>query len=326
MRYFATFIPGARDIVYQRLSKFANANLAVSQIFDGLVIFDSSLTVAQLSELRFFNNVFALLHDFGERTEPAAATILPEVMNVALPELPYGDAFTVKVSEANTFVSADTQKVAQYIAGITTKMPSAHRPDDEFLLLRRSDGRTLWGWRLPRAGFKYRNVEQGELRTELAHLMGLVAGLTPKMTVLDPFAGYGGIVREALQGFHAKEVIAVEQNQHLIPHLKSIPRLVAIQGDAKQLAHVHSRSIDRVITDPPWGDFAQANPAELRALYRHALAQMHRVLRVKGAVVMVTSAPFLPEVAAETSFDVVKEYPILVSGRKATIYKLRRLD
>lgn len=325
MKYFATFIPGTRDIIYQRLSKFSNASLAVNHIFDGLVIFDSSLTIAQLSELRFFNNVFVLLHDFGERTEPAV-NILPEVLGVALPELPYGDAFTVKVSEANTFVSADTKKAAGYIAGITTKIPSAHRPDDEFLLLRRSDGHTLWGWRLPRAGFKQCTLEQGELRPELAHIMGLVAGLTPKMTVLDPFAGYGGVVREALQGFHAKEVVAVEQNQHLIPHLKSIPRLVAVQGDAKQLAHIQSRSIDRVITDPPWGDFAQADPAELRALYRHALAQMHRVLRVKGAVVTVTSAPFLPEVAAETSFDVVKEYPILVSGRKATIYKLRRLD
>lgn len=325
MKYFATFIPGTRDIIYQRLSKFANANVAVDQIFDGLVIFESSLTIAQLSELRFFNNVFVLLHDFGERTEPAA-DILPEVMGVALPKLPYGDAFVVKVSEANVLVAADTQKIAHYIAGITTKMPSAHRPDDEFLLLRRSDGRTLWGWRLPRAGFKYRNVEQGELRPEIAHIMGLVAGLTSKMTVLDPFAGYGGIVREALQGFHAKEVIAVEQNQHLIPHLKSIPRLVAMLGDAKQLAHIHGRSIDRVITDPPWGDFDQANIAELRALYRHALTQMHRVLRVKGAVVIVTSVPFLPQVAGETGFDVVKEYPILVSGHKTTLYKLRRLD
>lgn len=324
MRYFATFIPGTRDIIYQRLNRFANASLVVNQIFDGLVIFDSSLSIAQLSELRFFNNVFVLLHDFDERREPVA-DILPEVLGVTLPELPYGDAFVVKVSEANVLVAADTQKVAEYIASITTKMPSAHRPDDEFLLLRRSDGRTLWGWRLPRAGFKLRSLEQGELRPELAHIMGLVAGVTPKMTVLDPFAGYGGIVREVLQGFHAKQVIAVEQNQRLIPHLKSIPRLVAMQGDARQLAHIQSRSIDRVITDPPWGDFAQVNPAELRALYRHAFTQMHRVLRIKGAVILVTSAPFLSEVAAETSFDVIKEYPILVSGRKASLFKLRRL-
>ncbi|HET9411406.1 MAG TPA: hypothetical protein VFO38_00985 [Candidatus Saccharimonadales bacterium] len=325
MKYFATFIPGTRDIIYKRLNAFSNQSLSVTEISDGLVLFESTLTIPQLSELRFFNNVFLLIHDFGIAATPVTE-LLPRLTAFPLPQAPYGTTFTLKVSQANEFVAAPRQKILDYIAAQTGKTATSHKPDDEFLLLARSDGRSLWGWRLPRAGFKQRNLEQGEIRPELAHIMGLVAGVTPKSTVLDPFAGYGGIVRECLQGFHAKEVIAIEQNQRLIPHLKSIPRLIALHGDAKQLGHISSRNIDRIITDPPWGEFTQADPNELRALYRHALVQMHRVLRAKGAVIMLTAAPFMADVAAETSFDIVKEYPILVSGRKATIYKLRRLD
>lgn len=323
MKYFATFVAGCGEIIEQRLKRFPSSQLKVSELFDGLVIFESSLTINQLSELRFFNNIYAIIYDFDHRVEPVTK-LLPEAAVHELPDLPFGETFTVKISQSNQFIAADREIITRAIAARTSKTPTSHNPADEFLLLRRDDGRTLWGWRLPRAGFKQRRIEQGEIRPELAHILGLVASVDAQDVVLDPFAGFGGIARECLQGFHAKEVLAVDKNEHLIPHLKSIPRLVAIHGDAGQLAHIHTRSIDRVVTDPPWGEYTHHPEDELRHTYRSAFKQMHRVLRQKGAAIILTSVHFMPEVASEAGFEIAKTYPILVSGKKAVIYKLRK--
>lgn len=312
MDYFATFVTGCQEVIGKRLAKFPNGDLQVREIQDGLVIFFSSLSANQLSELRFLHNVYELLADTNE---PVDVSALP------VPDL--RGTFLVRVSEQNQPAKIP-DGLRQHIAVQSGAIFAAHQPDAQLLLLKRADGRVLWGRMLLRAGFKSRRIEQGELRPELAHILGLVAGLDTKDTVLDPFAGYGGIVREALQGFHVHEAIGVDLNEHLIPHLKSIPRLTALHGDARQLAHIHTRSIDRVVTDPPWGEFTAQDQGELHKLYLHALFQMHRVLRAKGAAVIVTSAPFLPEVAAAAEFDIERQYPILVSGRKATIYKLRK--
>lgn len=325
MTYFATFVAGCGEIISQRLKKFPASQLRILELMDGLVLFDSSLAINQLSELRFFNNVYALIHDFGQSKEPLA-DLLSEASTRELPSLPFGDTFSVRVSQANQLVAADRSVALRAIAARTGKSPTSHDPVDEFLLLRRDDGRTLWGWRLPRAGFKRRRVENGEIRPELAHILGIVASIDSQDVVLDPFAGFGGIVRECLQGFHAREVLAVEKNEHLIPHLKSIPRLIAIHGDAGQLAHIHTRGVDRVITDPPWGDFTHQPENELRGMYRSSLKQMHRVLRQKGAAVILTAVHFLPELATEAGFEVIKTYPVLVSGKKAVIYKLRKIS
>jgi hypothetical protein len=311
VKYFATFISGTQAIIGDRLAKFPSASLKVDELRDGMVTFESDLRPEQLSELRFLNNVYQLL------AQDAPVTELP------VPELPKGTSFIVRVrhgSQPGTVPVELNERVAK-----TGLVPTAHNPQHEFLLWQRNDGHSLWGLALPRAGFKTRNLEAGELRPELAHILGLVAGLDPKDTVLDPFAGYGAIVRECLQGFHCEEVIAMEHNEHLIPHLKSIPRLVALHGDAGSLPHIETRSMDRIITDPPWGSYEGKSQDELWHLYRGALMQMHRVLRAKGAVVILTAAPFLPDLAAETYFDIIKQYPVLVNGRKATIYKLRKL-
>lgn len=321
-KYFATFVSGTQEIIGNRLQRFANAELTVDELHDGLVLFTSSLSANQLSELRFFNNVFGLLADLGtHETIDQAADHALTVDFLGAPKA----RFNVVARAADQPVAlANLHQLQMTIAQKTDGTPDAHRPETTFFLWQRQDGRTLWGWQLPRPGFKTRTLEQGELRPELAHIMGLLASLDHKDIVLDPFAGYGAIVRECLQGFHCQEVIAVEYNEHLIPHLKSIPNLIAKQGDAARLPHIETRSVDRVITDPPWGKFEPASQEHLERIYHEALIQMHRVLRVKGCVVMLTAAPFLTALAQEIGFVAEKQYHILVNGQKASLYKLRK--
>ncbi len=303
-KYFATFIVGAEEIIATRLQRYPNAELKVGELEVGMVFFESSLTTNQLSELRFFNNVYQLLPD-GQ-----------------VPSLPAGTKVQLR-ARAGSQPTNLPEDLLQKLKDSGYEVV-AHKPQAELLYWRRDDGRVLWGQMLPRPGFKTRTLESGELRPELAHILGLAAGVDSKHAVIDPFAGYGAIVREMLQGFHCTNVIAVEHNESLVPHLKSIPHLVAIHGDAGQLSHVETRSIDRVVTDPPWGEYDAKSPEELKKLYHAAIIQIHRVLRAKGCAVVLTSADFFGDMVRETDFTIEKQYNILVSGRKATIYKIRK--
>jgi 23S rRNA G2445 N2-methylase RlmL len=323
-RYFATFVSGTQEIISKRLSLFPNAELTVESVEDGLVHFSSDLTPNQLTELRFFNNVFGLLGDFGSL--PTIDAAAKAAVKTDMSALPPKAGFMIHTRMGNqTAGLKELQALQQAVADANGGMPDSFRPELELLLWLRADGRALWGWQLPRPGFKTRKLEPGELRPELCHIMGLLAGLDKKQAVLDPFAGYGAIVRECLQGFHCTEVIGVEYNEHLVPHLKSIPHLIAKHGDAARLPHVETRSIDRVITDPPWGKFEPATPEHLEHLYYESFIQMHRVLRAKGCIVLVTSVGFIGKIASEVGFTIEKEYNILVSGQKASMYKLRKL-
>lgn len=316
--YFATFVSGVQDIIASRLAQYPNATLAVKDITDGLVVFESNLTINQLAELRFFHNVYQLLADYSAM--PSNSDLVAKARGA----LRAGSTFIVRVREGSQPVSPDAELVAQ-LSSATQSIHVAHKPQIQLALLKRTNGHIFWGVALERTGFKTRKLEPGELRPELAHVLGLVANVDSKDTVLDPFAGYGAIPREMLQGFHCQKVIAVEHNESLIPHLKSIPNLVALHGNAGELAHIESRSIDRVVTDPPWGDFNGMTIDELQHLYKGAIIQMHRVLRAKGCAVILTAAEFLPEQALELGFTIEKQYFILVSGRKAGIYKIRKL-
>lgn len=305
-QYFATFIVGAEEIIAARLQKYSNAELKVINLADGLVLFESTMSLNQLSELRFFNNVYQQLNE-GE-----------------LPNLPAGTKVQLRARQGSQPAELPPQ-IAEQITKAGYEL-IAHRPQIELLYWRRSDGQVLWGQMLPRPGFKTRKLEAGEISSMLAHILGLVASVDAKDAVIDPFAGYGAIVREMLAGFQCQNVIGVEFNEHLVPHLKSIPHLVAIHGDAGQLSHIETRSIDRVVTDPPWGQFEKHSPETLKKLYHAAVIQMHRVLRAKGCAVILTAAEFLTEIAEQIGFTIEKQYPVLVSGQKATIYKLRKTN
>lgn len=322
-RYFATFTTGCQEIINNRLRRFARAELVVDGLQDGLVLFESSLTVNQLSELRFFTNVFGLLGDFG--TQPTIDDAARLAAQTDLSALSAKAGFAIHTRVASQPVSlVGLQALQQAVSAANGGIPDSFKPDIELLLWLRADGRALWGWQLPRPGFKTRKLEPGELRPEFAHIMGLLASLDHKDVVLDPFAGYGAIVRECLQGFHCQEVVAVEHNEHLVPHLKSVPHLTAMQGDAARLPHIQTRSIDRVITDPPWGRFEPASPEHLQHIYYESFIQMHRVLRIKGCVVMVSGLEFVPQVAQEVGFVTEKQYNVLVNGQKAVLYKFRK--
>jgi tRNA G10 N-methylase Trm11 len=79
------------------------------------------------------------------------------------------------------------------------------------------------------------------------------------------------------------------------------------------------------VTDPPWGQFSQID--NLQDFYIKMLREFYRVLKIGGiAVVLNGNRELFEELVTAKNigykFDMVMEYKILVSGKKASIYKL----
>ena len=151
--------------------------------------------------------------------------------------------------------------------------------------------------------------EKGALHPELAYGMALLAQIRPGETVLDPFAG-SGAVGEAVKHFGAKP---------LLSDIAPKPGIAAC--DARDLVQIRDGSIDRIVTDPPWGIYEKC---DVNALYRAAFAEFRRVLKPSGAVVLLTAAAREAETAmVEAGFAHEKTLRVLVNGKKAALTRWR---
>ena len=102
-------------------------------------------------------------------------------------------------------------------------------------------------------------------------------------------------------------------------------RVVVRQGDARQLSRYADGSIHKIVTDPPWGSFQELADGP-ETFYREVLAELARVLAPGGLLVLLLArADFLgPLLETLPALERVESWPILVSGKKAVVYKLRK--
>jgi tRNA (guanine6-N2)-methyltransferase len=152
--------------------------------------------------------------------------------------------------------------------------------------------------------------------------------------VLDPFCGYGAIPLECARSFPAKQIIASDNDAALVVALQ---RKVASHGkasnvrvhrrDALHLTEIAAGSVQRVITDPPWGYFQQSD-VDFAAFYAQMLGEWARVLSAGGLCVVLTARKHEFEAAATDTpaLAVLVKYDILVSGKKAAVYKLQKSE
>jgi tRNA G10 N-methylase Trm11 len=225
-RYFATFISGTQEIVLRQLKKLPLDHLKVKYIDDGLIVFDASFSPERIIDFRFFNNTFLLLHDFGEQTDVDIEGLAAQLNGLKLrssqivTRLVRNKMSRLVVVEENRPVAISTAGAVEDHLNKVYELKgggSAH-----FWLVRRRCGKGLFGLRLARPPFKRGKRPAGMLRAELAHMLCLVAGLSSKDKILDPFAGHGSIVKESIEGFNAASVIAVETEARHVKKLLPI--------------------------------------------------------------------------------------------------------
>ena len=152
----------------------------------------------------------------------------------------------------------------------------------------------------------------------------------PKTTdvILDPFAGYGAIPIECANSFRVKRIFAGEKDKSVFRTLqqktsKMKNKVTIGKWDATELKSLTENSINKIITDPPWGLFD--TNADLKQFYINMLKEFGRVLMPKGLLILLTAQKELFEnlINQSKSYKLLEKYNILVSGKKASIYKLQ---
>ena len=118
-----------------------------------------------------------------------------------------------------------------------------------------------------------------------------IAKPSPVNLILDPFAGYGGIVFEGRRrGF---SIVASDIDCSLSPGLSSLASSNYFVADARSLP-LAANSIDLIITEPPFR-------TSHRQAVMDSISELYRVLKPGGRMILLVSTDMCEEVY--TSFE-----------------------
>lgn len=218
--------------------------------------------------------------------------------------IPHGRTFAVRVRRVKRYSSdVNVLKLATEIADLIASeiefKVDLIRPDVEILGVL-TGNRCVIGLtaaRVDRAQFSERRpmmreaFHPGTLMPLLARCMVNLARTPRRGTLLDPFAGVGGILIEA--GLIGAKPIGVDIDPEMIDGARrnldsaGVKDYQLIVGDARQLPFTE---VDAVATDPPFGRQATTAGQPLEELYKQALPSIAGALKRKGYACVTSPA------------------------------------
>jgi len=340
--YLSTFIAGLGGPVRRALAeRLPDARIALE--LDGLILYESSRDAAAIRGLPFFNNSFLVLKTFSSLGAERGEEVLNEMLTAMLRD---GDlagriprhlkgTFRLVTSWSNVLTAVDRdllERVEARIAASGRLRSHRGRPDHELWLSYRSEGHGFLLLRLTRHTAYEKVLDKGELRPELAWMLCWLSEPREGELMLDPFCGSGAIPLMRATQFPRGLVLASDLDAALVEKLKARVkegdlkrRVVVRQGDARQLSRYENGSIHKIVTDPPWGSFQELAGGP-ETFYREILTELARVLAPEGLLmILLARADFLPPLLETLpALELVESWPILMSGKKAEIFKLRK--
>lgn len=338
--FYSTFTTGFADVVKKTI-KEQLPSIKVKQLLDGLIIYQTDYSLSKINNIRFFNNSFLLLNQIKYPKNSRIEQIVKILFNKSQLEnfnqirlVTKSRTFRVIISKENQLISISPATITRFEKRLSRTFhlkPNRSNPDLEFWFLIRREGIGLFGLRITHTGRKkvYKRAK-GELRKELAHLLCLISEPNKNDVFLDPFCGSGAIPLERIKSFPFKQVLMGDKNIKLVKKLKrklrKYKRIKINYWDALSLETLSDSSIDKIVTDPPWG-FYQAKKLNLGSFYTKMLSEFCRILKFDGLAVILIGERESFEKSLENyknCFEFRQKYDTLVSGKKASVYKLRK--
>jgi len=169
---------------------------------------------------------------------------------------------------------------------------------------------------------------RGTLHPPLAAALAGLAGLAPGMRVLDPCCGTGTILIEACDSHDAGRMLGSDLDAGTLAsaaaNAMGTPGSDAITwavADAGRLP-VADGTIDRVISNPPWGRQVEAHGA-LAGRPQHFYTELRRVLSPRGqSVLLLHEAEEHLSLAKAAGFEVRGNVPVSLFGAHPSVVTL----
>jgi 16S rRNA G966 N2-methylase RsmD len=337
--YYASFIPGLQeliaDVIKERLS-----DVIILKLLDGAVVFETETSYDKLNFF-CFNNIFAVINIMEQKEKAKALdnhikkftngnfdgneVIANNSKNIR--------TFRIVISHENKPAAInekfriEAEKIISRLSGLKINRTL---PDTEFwFLYRREDSQaknfSVFMKRLTLRPSWEKTLHRGELPPPLSWAMCRLARLSHSDTVLDPFCGYGSIPQEAITHFHIKKFIACENDKQAA--LFSAERFkkrktgefTLFQADFFTiLSHIEEKSIDAIVTDPPWGQYREIKDG---SFLKNMFDIFAKILKDGARAVVLYANDDKLQKAADECFKTENKIPVLLSGRKAVIYQ-----
>lgn len=316
--YYATFIPGMERAVEGLLRR--EGGVTVEQMLSGGVLYRS---VKELS-LDYMHHNFLVLTQLRGVSDVDAA--IKKLLSAGdwLDRIPYdtaqGKRFRLVTMDREKLVPVNMRYLSMLEKAIidqTGMKTLRERPDVELWIARRSEGMTLFLWRLGKRSVK--PEKPGAMRSDVCTIVAALARLGGK-NALNLLCFEDALLR-AMKNAGARSVTGVCDRQETANALTARAAGVRILVQDPLNLSFADEEIDSVIVHLPEKLEANQPEAYLRGLFSEA----QRVLRKDGRLIVVgaraqadNAIARAPGLMATDSFD------ILLSGRKCTVWVVEK--
>lgn len=333
--YAASFPSGAQEIIKVQLKKKSQEKIKIEQVLDGLVFFRTSYQPFELRQMRYLANIFYIINE--EWRDVKIEVLAKDLIRTGFTNedqikllTKNKHTFRIIAARENSMIPFDRGLLLNLEARITRLTGlkvNIKLPDVEFWLTERSEGLSYFALRVSSLSRENKFKKQGELRREVAQLLCLESHPAAEDVVLDPFCGSGAVVRERATSFPYEKILAYDTDVNAVKNTKE-----ALRGKKKvEISQVDffksqlpDSSINKIITDPPWGVYRET--ADLEIFYQKLIKETDRLLIGGGLAVFLVGgdrAKF-EEAIQKSELSLEGQTNILVSGKKASIYKCQK--
>jgi tRNA G10 N-methylase Trm11 len=342
-RYYATFVSGFQRTVKDILETTVR-DVVIVRLLDGAVVFETAVPFDSL-RLFCFNNMFLVLHILEQKkNHDVIETHMKfvgkdrKIRLSAIQKTETIRTFRIVTSNANRLVSVNEdlkRRLERVICKEMNLTPNRSKPDAEFWFLYRNEGFSFFLHRLSKHAPFDKTLRKGELLPQIAYMMCWLSEPQRSDIVVDPFCGYGSILRQRVhvpfERFYAfdikKEAVAITKALAKTtikekPLKKCEIRTFDFFGMPQSFKQ---ESVDKIITDPPWGIY-EPLPLPVDQFFDDMVRICRTVLKPGGLLVVLAARKeeFALSVSRIREFTIVETADILVSGKKACVYKVKK--
>ena len=342
IRFYSTF-PAGVDALIQDIMRADYPFISTDRVFENALIYEFSSGKPFKLSAPYFQNTFRIIDQLDE----VGTADLGSIMSIFKNRMPTYSlrhllqphrSFRVALFSGGVFSSVDVTLRKQFEdeARHVSKKPIDNRkPETELWVAKRHEGVALFMLRLRNEVRSVAQRPRGRLSPQLGALLCRLSDPSPEDIFLDPFCGWGGIFLERLR-WKYQMAFANDKDPRCVDSVKRElnaskknwrKRTYIRKGDGTHLADFSNGFISAIVTDPPWGEFDR-KLTDVKSFYSTTLGNFTRVLKNDGVLILLTgrSVP-VAEVIAECLFTLMieEEHEILVSGKKATIYKMKKV-
>lgn len=326
--FISSFITGFQHVVEKNLPQIL-AGVKILHVFDGLIHYQYAGDSHNLDKIIYFNNTFFVL-----KTMKGKGLNFPSLVGAVSSEKKYylinKGTFRVRFQNENQFVKVDkniSKKAEETVLHNSKLHLDRLSPTTEIWYSIRREGFAFCGQLISNREFTEKNLNKGELRPEIAYLICCYADLNQADVVAEPFCGYGSIPVQLIKKFRFQKLIASDIDKEKISinmqkkQLKDNPQIELSVNDAFVLPQIIDRSVDVVITDPPWGYFEQID--DIGEFYKKMFTSFKRILKENGRMIILSARKDeIEKTALEMNVQILSSLHTLVNGKKASLYKM----